>query len=494
MKRLKAFFVLFALCSFSYGQVIIQKEEQLLVDEEAEVMLYSLGNQGFFVKQEFESEKSSRDITWRFTKYDLDLSQQWVKDITLEKSCRLSAVNNDHGTIDLVFNVKNSSHFNTQELTIATISPEGVVNMKDFVLKNASTILGYAFVDGNCYFSASKSTSGIVSDNAQDLAYLIDFDKMSITKKEYNFPSSAEINNLFSDGETVYFYASCNQDQVQRDTIFSIVHGELAHKIPVKLGEETAIDNMRLIKIDSNHSFLMGETKKWISGSRKFSDSYDYQYFIAKIDKNSISPIKTIEKKYASEFDLKREVHIRHGRGGNLNNKLMSDNYIIGNSFRIGDKNLVVFDKYQSSKASVKKDREPENYFYKNSIVWCLNDQAEIVWSRNLEYEIISPYRNPVTGSRANANNSITLFGQFEDEFSTITLAHDGLIVGSPEPFKVNSEIDMDDYSIKNSITPLTGNKFVIWGLENETYEQAQKRLKKKDFNRKLNLKIAEIK
>lgn len=494
MKKIKAFIVLFTFCSLSFGQINILKEEQLLVDEDAELMLYSMGNKGFLVKQEFESEKSTRDITWRFVKYDQDLSQQWMKDITLEKSCRLSAVNIDNGNIELVFSIKSSTHLNTQELTIATISSEGVVKTKDFVLKNASGILGYAFVDGLGYFSATKATSGILSGNEQDIAYIIDFENLSITKKDFGFPTSSEINNLFSDGKALYFYANCNQNNVQRDTIFCIVNGELAYKIPVRLANENAIDNIHLIKVDSTHSFFMGEIKQWVSGSRSFSESYDYQYFITKIDTNSISPINTIDKKYANEFDKKREVHILHGRGGNLNNKLMYNKYKIGNSFRVGEKNYVVFNNYQSSRSSMKKDREPETFFYKNSIVWCFNDNGEIEWSRNIEYDIITPFSNPVTSARLNANHTISIFGQFEDEVSAITLAMDGSIIGDPDPFKIKSEIDMDDYLFKNSITPLYENKYVVWGLENESYEQTQKRLKKKDYNIKLNLKIVEIK
>jgi hypothetical protein len=494
MKKIKAFIVLFTFCSLSFGQINILKEEQLLVDEDADIMLYSMESKGFLLKQEFESEKSSRDRTWRFTLYNLDLSQQWTKDITLEKSCRLTAVNIDKATVDLIYIIKNNASVNSQDLTIATISPEGEAKTKDFVLKNASGIGGYTFIDGLGYFSATKGNSGILSGNEQDIAYIIDFENLSITKKDFGFPISAEISNLFSDGKIIYFYANWSQNNTQRDSIISVENGELAYKFPVKLAKETAIDNIHLIKADSTHRFFMGETKKWVSGSRSFSESYDYQFFIAKIEKDSISPIQNVEKKYTSEFENKRDVRILHGGGGNFNNKLSENKCKISSCFRVNDKNYVVFDKYQTKRTSMKKDREPEVLFFTNTIVWCFNDNGEIEWSRNIEYDIITPFSNPVTSARLNANNTISIFGQFEDEVAVITLAMDGSMIGDPDPFKVKSEIDMDDYLVKNSITPLSENKYVVWGLENESYEQAQKRLKKKDYNIKLNLKIVEIK
>jgi hypothetical protein len=490
MKRFKAFFVLFALCSFSYGQVNILKEKQLLVDEDAQITLHAMGDKGFLLVQEFENEESSRDKTWRFTQFTLDLSQQWTKDITLEKSCRLTALNIDQGTVDLIYMVKNNASLGTQDMTIATISTEGEAKTKDFVLKNASRIGGCSFIDGLGYFSATKGNSGILPGDVQDVAYIIDFKNLSIAKKEYAFPNSSEIKNVYSDGKTLYFYFNWSQNDLERDTIISIENGELAYRIPVKLDKETTIDHMDLIHTDSTHGFFIGETKKWVSGSRKFSESYDYQIFIAKISKDSFAPINNVEKKYTEEFERMRDLYVIHGGG----TKLTDSQYKISSSFRIKDKNYVVFDKYQTKKTSTRKDEAPEAYFYTNSVVWCFDDEGAIEWSHNIDYEIISPFGNAVTSAKPNANNTLSVFGQFEDEVSGITLTLDGSVTGNSDPFKISEEIDMEEYVVKSNITRLNDQKCVVWGLENETYEQAQKRLKKKDFNRKLNLKIAEMK
>lgn len=490
MKRLKAFFVLFALCSFSYGQVNIQKETQLAVDEDADISIHSMGDKGFLMVQEFESEESSRDKTWRFTQFTMDLSQQWTKDITLEKSCRLTAMNIDQGTVDLIYMVKNNASLGTQDMTIATISPEGEAKTKDFVLKNASEIGGFTFIDGLGYFSATKDKSGILSSEGQEVAYIVDFKNLNIAKKEFVFPSSSEIKNVFSDGKIIYFYFNWNQNELERDTIISMENGELAYRIPVKLAKETTIDNLDLVRTDSNHGFFIGETKKWISGSRNISENFDYHFFIAKISKDSVAPIKSVEKKYTEEFERAREIDVIHLAGV----KLTDDQYKISSSFRINDKNFVVFDKYQTQKSSAKKDERPDAYFYTNSIVWCFDDDGNIEWSHNFEYEIITPFGNPVTSARPNSDNTLSIIGQFEEEVSAITLTLDGSVVGNFDPFKISKEIDMDEYVVKSNITRLNDQKYVVWGYENETYEQAQKRLKKKDFNRKLNLKIAEIK
>ncbi len=496
MKKIKAFLVLFTFCSLSFGQISILKEEQLLVDEDADLTLYSIGNKGFVLIQEFESEKSTRDKTWRFTHYGTDLSQEWIKDITLEKSCRLSAVNVNHETLDLVYSIKNNSSLNTQDLTIATISSDGEVKTKDFVLKNASGIVGYAFINGFGYFSATKVNSGFSSGYEQDIAYIIDFESLSITKKDFGFPISSEINNLFSDGKTIYFYANWSQSNIQKDSIISVENGELAYKIPVKLPKETTIDNMQLIKADSTHDFFMGETKQWISGARILSESYNYGFFITKIEKDSIYPIQNVEKKYTEELENKRDIRILHGGGGggNFSKKLMNNKYKINKCFRVNDRNYVVFDKYQTKRTSVKKDRDPDIFFYTNTIIWCFNDDGVIEWSRNIEYDIITPLANPVTSARLNTNNTISIFGQFEDEIAAITIALDGTILGDLNPFKIKDEFDLDDYMANNNITYLCDNKYVVWGLEHESYEQTQKRLKKKDYNIKLNFKIVEIK
>lgn len=497
MKKLILFFVMFIFCSHSFAQININilNEKQVLIDEEADVKLYSMGQNGFVLVKSFESEKSAQDKTWRFIHYKPDLTQKWTTDITLEKSCILSAVNIDGENVNLVYQVKSNASIRTLDQTIATIDADGEFKTKDFVLTKVTAIKGYVFADGLCYFAAESVASDLISGDVSSTIYAIDFKELNIIQKKFVIPATAEVKNQFTDGKIAYFHLNYSQKNMQADTIIGIENGELVHKIPVILPKETEFEKIDLIRTDSTHSFLVGQTKKWVDGSRNYTENFDYSFFISKIEKGLISPLQLVEKKYADAFKSKRDVQILHDWFGNLNHKSTVCKYFVSSSFRSNNKNYVVFDKYITGERSQKQSREQDVFFYTNSIILGFNDEGEMEWGNDLEYDIVTPYMSSVTSAIPNANGNIILFGEFEKEFSTVTFSStDGSITDGLDKFKIADEIDMDEYLVKNNITHLYGDKYVVWGNENETYEQNKLRVKNKDYNLKFNLKIVELK
>ena len=106
---------------------------------------------------------------------------------------------------------------------------------------------------------------------------------------------------------------------------------------------------------------------------------------------------------------------------------------------------------------------------------------SAIIWSQKTK---AFPYKN----------NTIAFIGEFEKDVTLITLSMDGDVIDGSEKYKTLQVLDMDeDLIYKNSITPLFGNKYLVWGKENVTEEQAKLKKKKKIYTMGLNLKVIEI-
>jgi hypothetical protein len=494
MKKIVVFSILLCFQYFSFSQIQIVSEKQITIDEEAGVKVIPTNNRGFILVQNFQNEESSSLTTWRFTYYNISLADEWTKNIILEKKCDLVAYNTDNWGISLVYIVKNNASINVQDLTIVHINDDGVVNKKDVELEKTSSLHDFVFLNDLCFFSATTVQSNVFENNDLETIYAINFTELSISKKQIVVPDIAEIKELLSFDNSLCFRVHYNQNNIIKDSIYYVEQNRLENKIPINLPKETSVESINLIKTDSVHYFLLGITKRWISGVKNIDENYEYLFFISKLEKNENLTIKNVEKKFINEFENSREIHLLHDRMGHLNDWLLGNKYIINNSFRLNNKNYIIFDKYQTNRAGFKQNKTPEAYFYTNSIIWCFNDDGEVEWSKNIDYEIITPFLNGVTYGQPNSNNSIALIGQFEDECAVLNFSTDNPNASGNDKFKTSNEIDMDDYQVKSNITHLFNCNYVVWGIEDESYEQTQKRLKNKIYDIKFNLKVIEVK
>ena len=174
--------------------------------------------------------------------------------------------------------------------------------------------------------------------------------------------------------------------------------------------------------------------------------------------------------------------------------KLTDNNYVISSTFRYNNKNFVVFDKYQTKLEIISQHKYIMNYLFTNSLIWCFDDEGEIEWTKNIDYSIISDNLEPKTKAFPYKNNTIAFIGEFDKEVSLITLSMDGDVLDGSEKYPTLKVLDMDeDLVYKNSITPLFGNKYLVWRKENVTSEEAKMKKKKKIYTIGLNLKVIEI-
>jgi hypothetical protein len=496
MKKRLLTIVFITLSFVSFSQVEVLSEKQLTIDIEDNVTIKPYKNNGFILVQKAFNEESAKINIWRFTLYNYDLSPVWVKEVRLDRGYLYNRMDFYEGNIYLVFNFNSSGQSYTSEFAISAINADGGVNTKEFELKKTPYRSGFVFIDGAYFFNTTATKSFKSYENLCK----IDVSTMTLTQKAMDVPEKTTVIRSFSSGNTIYYRVTSSNYSMglsskkpEYDYLYTVIDNEIVEKMPIKLGEETFFDNLSMISSDSAHQYFLGITKKWIKGNRGDDENYDYNLFINNVSPNELGPFKSLEKKYLYELASKREIKLKNGGFGS-EKKLSDNNYIISNVLRYKNKNLVVFDKYQSKLEVQSQNKYTITYLFTNSLIWCFDDEGEIEWTKNIEYNIISDNLEPKT-KLFPYKNALGFIGEFDKEVTLITLSPDGDVVDGSEKYKTLDVLDLDeDLILKNSITALDNNKYLVWQRENVTYEQAKLKKKKKIYTIGLNLKVIGVK
>jgi hypothetical protein len=328
----------------------------------------------------------------------------------------------------------------------------------------------------------------------------IDLETMNLSQKPMEVPENCHVIRSFFAGNTNFYRVSTIDKSIygsnkkpEYDCLYSVTGNEIVGKLPLKLGTETNFDNLSMVSTDSTHNYFLGISKKWIKGDRDNNENYDYNLFLNKVTPTELEPFRNLDKKYLYELASKTEIAVKNGGFGS-EKKLTDNNYVISSAFRYNNKNFVVFDKYQTKMELITNSKYIMNYLFTNSLIWCFDDEGEIEWTKNIDYSIISDNLEPKTKAFPYKNNTIAFIGEFEKGVSLITLSLDGDVLDGSEKYPTLKVLDMDeDLVYKNSITPLFGNKYLVWSKENVTSEEAKMKKKKKIYTIGLNLKVIEI-
>lgn len=498
MKKLLFVLLFFSIPTVTFSQVHPLSEKQILIDVEDHVTIKPFENKGFILVQKAFNEKSKKENIWRFSLYDLELSVAWAKETILDKYYNYSKMDFYAGSAYILFTYDNGNGYNsTTKFTIVTINPEGALSSKEFELKKTPLRTSLILIDDAYYFNAT-TTKGF--KGFENLCK-IDLSTMTFSQKPIDVPEKCSVTRSFSVGNSIYYRVSKmalviggdDRKKPEYDFLYRVVDNEIVDKIPIKIGSETLFDNLNLVSTDSAHSYFLGISKKWLKGDRFNDENYDYNLFLNKLSGNELEPFRNLDKKYLYELASKTEIAVKNGGFGS-EKKLSDNNYIISSNFRYKNKNFVVFDKYQSKVELLNRNRYRITYLFTNSLIWCFDDEGEIEWTKNIEYNIISDNLEPKTKAFAYKNNTIGFIGQFDDEVKLVTLSMDGDVIEGTDKYNTLKVLDMDeDLVYKNSITPLFGNKYLVWSKVNETFDEEKLKKKKKIYTIGLNLKIVEI-
>jgi hypothetical protein len=499
MKKLLLTIAFLFLCSIAFPQIQILGESQVKIDIEDQVTIRPYENKGFILVQKAFDEKAKKEITWRFTLYNYDLSEEWAKSVVLKEGYYYGKMDYYNGNIMILFwySDNGGGYSSSTTFTIANINSDGAVSKKEFELKKTPYTTSLHLVDGSYYFNTTTRKSLTkISENM----CAIDLETMNLSQKPMEVPENCHVIRSFFAGNTNFYRVSTIDKSIygsnkkpEYDCLYSVTGNEIVGKLPLKLGTETNFDNLSMVSTDSTHNYFLGISKKWIKGDRDNNENYDYNLFLNKVTPTELEPFRNLDKKYLYELASKTEIAVKNGGFGS-EKKLTDNNYVISSAFRYNNKNFVVFDKYQTKMELITNSKYIMNYLFTNSLIWCFDDEGEIEWTKNIDYSIISDNLEPKTKAFPYKNNTIAFIGEFEKGVSLITLSLDGDVLDGSEKYPTLKVLDMDeDLVYKNSITPLFGNKYLVWSKENVTSEEAKMKKKKKIYTIGLNLKVIEI-
>jgi len=146
--------------------------------------------------------------------------------------------------------------------------------------------------------------------------------------------------------------------------------------------------------------------------------------------------------------------------------KLRDSRYLISNCLRIKDKNILVFEKSQEIFYETYGAFADAGYLITNVIVWCINDEGILEWSKNFECENISPFMEPKISAVKYDENSFVLAGFFDEKPSVKILSSNGEIVENTSTKKIaNSNLIQTDFTGYNFVN-LYKDTFLMWGIE----------------------------
>ena len=273
MKKLLLIVAIFVTGSVAFSQVQTIGETQVKIDVEDQVTIKPYENKGFILVQKAFNEKSKKEIIWRFTLYNYDLSEEWTKNIVLENGYYYGKMDFYNGNIMIVFwySDNGGGYSSSTTFTIATINSDGAVAKKEFELKKTPYTTGLHLIDGVYYFNTTSVKSYTkVSENL----CTIDLSTMSLSQKPMDVPEKCHVSRSFFVGNTNYYRVSTIDNTIggtsnrkpEYDYLYSVIDNEIVEKMPIKLGTETTFDNLSMISTDSTHNYFLGISKKMDKG------------------------------------------------------------------------------------------------------------------------------------------------------------------------------------------------------------------------------------
>jgi len=496
MKKLLVILVITMAFSGAFAQLSVTNQTQITLNKDDEISLIELGNKGFVVIQNTKSEESRKLRTWTFTLYNPQLEVVWTKSMDFEKQLYLLANNAYDGDLNLVYYIDNSNGTGivdgqkVGDLTVMRITSDGEVSKKDIEFKDKIRLYRGNFINGAYYFDAAIKK--------EDAIMKIDFSTLALSSNRLNLPEHTDIFERTDDGKNTYFRVKTTKKKIPYDYLYTIDDGVVVEKTSLAQSNNEELLFLNILKPDSAHKFAFGLIEKEVLGERKKDDIVSYNYYLTNLNDNDIKSINKIDQKSSDLLNKKREVSVKNDIFLALFGSaifLKGDAFLTSNCFRFQNKNVAVFDKYQEVWETYQEyvnhgqgyrwetRYRKIGYFFTNSVIYYFNDEGEIEWAKNFEYDIFSTHLKSKTCARPVNENTIALIGYFNNELSYKTISADGDVTEGNEKQKVvikkkGKYTDVNRFD--NSITNLYDNTYLVWGNDNDDKKDSEENKKKK--------------
>ncbi len=480
MKKLFTTLLFIAIFTVTFAQLQVLNQKQISLKKNDEISVVEVGKKGFVVIQTTKSEESRKLRTWSFTLYNPELQVDWKKNIDIEKYLEVLASNTYEGTINIILYEPNQMGQKADFFVLLKVTEDGTITKKEIELEAKIVVYPGMFVSDCYYFDAIIKKDDVIAK--------FDFSSMKLTTTPIELPDKTEIFDRTTDGVSIYLRVKSIKKKLPYDAIYTIEDGVVVNKTNIKCADKTNIDFFNVILPDTSRKFVLGMTSYEYEGERKRDDRTILQMYLTNIEKEDIQTINNVDKKISDEFTNKRDISIKNKFFGQ-SYRVDGNRFITSSCFRFNDKNFMVFDKYQIIQVLRSCGKNCtywafEAYYYTNTIIWCFNDDGEVEWSRNFEYDIISPYFHAKTCARPYKDNTIALIGHFNNELSYKTISMDGDVIEGTEKQKVSNRSKFSELTkFNNSITHLYDNTYLIWGNDDDSKFGEEKSKSKKELN-----------
>jgi hypothetical protein len=470
MKKLLAMLVILMAFSGAFAQLQVVKQKQITVETRWKFLenkhVYNLGEKGFIFVNEFESKNKSSDYTWKFTLYNNEAETVWTKEIDLNENLTVRISPFEGGLCAITSNMKGSIGNKSDEFIMLKISMDGAIEKKLIQLDESVQIGEIIFINDACYVNATFKKD--------DAILKFDFSTFTMSKNLIKIPENTVIIDQNSDGKNIYYRVRSLKKNIDYDAIYTIEDGVVTDKVVLERTNYNDIQLIKIVKSDSLHKFALmcKMDARFGNGSYYSGDEVEMQYYISSINGLSAKSFHPVDKATSDLLTKNSTLKIKNKALANSftgKYKLNNSHYLISNCIRIKDKNILVFEKNQQIYFETSGAYADAGYLITNVIVWCINDEGILEWSKNFECENVSPFMEPKISAVKYDDNSIALAGFFDEKLSIKIFSTSGeLLENTTAKKNTTANVVQTDYTGYNFFN-LHKDTFLMWGLEGKS-------------------------
>ncbi len=479
MKKLLVMLVITMAFSGAFAQLQVVKQKQIAIEKRSNILggeqdegsaetlknVYNLGENGFIFVNESQSKEKKSNSTWTFTSYNLQLDVLWSKEIELDQLMKVSMSTFEGGINIIATDFSYGIRPKADKFHLIKITHDGIISEKTIDLDKEVVLYGKTFVQDACYYAVQRKKD--------DAILKFDFSTLSMSQNLINTPESTVIIDQNSDGKNIYYRVRSLKKSLDYDAIYTIEDGVATDKMVLERTNDNDIERLQIIQSDSLHKFvLMSKMDAYYDFSNMGND-VDKQYYIANLNGLGAKSFHMVDKVTSNILTQNSTLQIKNKTLANSftgKYKLRDSRYLISNCIRIKDKNILVFEKSQEIFYETYGAYADAGYLITNIIVWCINDEGVLEWSKNFECENVSPFMEPKISAVKYDDNSFALAGFFDEKLSIKILSTNGELIENTSTKKStnNASVVQTDYTGYNFVN-LHNDTFLMWGLEGKS-------------------------
>jgi len=468
MKKFTSIFIILFFSTTIYGQLLLVNESKMEVENSKylaeENWAFNLKSSGCVFVNKIERGDSKKMSTWSFTLLDDNSNIVWTKKIDLDLNLKLSINANESGIYGLgYFNTSMNSNL-TNEIYLLKVTLKGDIEQKTIQLKTKVEVGTTCFFEDMCYLDT------YIRENCTILKF--DFSTLSISENSIPLPENTSAFDCIAGKENVYYRVRSTSLHYSYDAIYTIHDGVVITKTKMERSDSNDIATVSVINTDSVHSFvLISKIDENINKKRRLNLQKSKLYLanMEDFNNNKLTMVAT----ETSDTLLKNRENLKEDRFPGYNGLRKNESkFIISSSIRIQNKNILVFNKSQEAFLSNHHSKSAPDYLFTNIILWCVTDDGNIEWTKNIECEYVSPFLESKVVAVKHNDSSFVLVGYFNSNISTMILSSTGEILKEEEeaetPSLKGEKFDFVGYSIFSN----TNNSFTIWGLAKDDRDE----------------------